>query len=362
MHTMSRLVMGFLIAMVVAVGISACGSDDKSSSPATAKESSSTSKAAPPSATIGWVDATLAGAYQQRIYDQGKAAVEHLGWKLKTVDTKGDPAAAASGVSSLVAQGVDGIIMSGITPSTARAGLLQAKQKNIPVMLVGSEVESNLNASLNLNYYGESEDELTKPLADLIIRDLKPGDKVGMLTTSFLLSGKQRSDTLTKLFEAAGIKVAGALETDFSFTGGVKNASTLLTQHKDLAALIPVYDLWTSASVSAVKSAGREKDVQVFSYYADSVNNPLMRKNPTIVKGLADGNMSVSSLIAVDQMLQVLAKKKAPDPKAADGKFKYVALEQDTLPPGDQSGPISADEAAAPYYEKWANEFTLPGS
>ncbi|WP_193608243.1 sugar ABC transporter substrate-binding protein [Nocardioides lijunqiniae] len=307
--------------------------------------------------TIGWVDGTLAGSYQQRLYQAGEAAVEHIGWEMKTVDTQGDPAKAASGVSSLVTSGVDAIVMSAVTPSTARAGLLQAKAKDIPVLMVGSAVDDSLDEDLGLTYIGEDEEGLTGPLADLMLEQLKPGDQVGMLTTTALASAVQRTEALTEVLEEAGVEVVEPLETGFDFSAGQKNAATLLNQNPDLAAIVPIFDLWTAATLSAIKSADRE-DVKVYSYYSDAISTPLMRKNPDLVLGLADGDMISSPLVAIDKLLAYFdSGAEITDEGAED--YEYVVVTQDNLPPGEQNGPVSQDEALAPFLEKWADEYDV---
>lgn len=346
-----RRVLAALAAVTMLV-VSACGSSSDDSGDA-AKQGSTKVEAK----TIGWVDATLAGSYQQRLYEAGKDAIGHVGWKIKTVDTQGDPAKAATGVSSLVTSGVDAIIMSAVTPSTARAGLLQAKAKNIPVLMIGSAVDDSLNSDLGLTYIGESEQGLTDPLAALMLKNLKKGDKVGMLTTTALASAVQRTDALTKALEDAGITVAKPLETGFDFTSGQKNAATLLNQNPDLAAIVPIFDLWTAASISAIKSAGRQ-DVKVYSYYADAISTPLMRKEPDLVLGLADGDMISSPYVALDKLLAYFTAQTKIDASGGED-YKYEVVTQDNLPPGNQNGPVSQADAQKPFYAKWADEYGI---
>jgi ABC-type sugar transport system substrate-binding protein len=361
-----RWLLAAFAAVCLAVTFAACGSSDDSSS-STSGGSGSTAAADSGDGgakkvdekTIGWVDGTLAGSFQQRIYQAGKDAIEHVGWKVKTVDTKGDPAAAASGVSSLVNSGVDGIIMSAVTPSTARAGLLQAKAKKIPVLMVGSAVDDSLDESLDLTYIGGDEVALTRPLGDLMVSRLRRGDTVGMLTTTALASAVQRTDALKAQLEEAGIRVATPLETGFDFTAGVRNASSLLNQNADLTAIVPIFDLWTAATVSAIKSA--KKPVKVYSFYADAVNTPLMRKNPQIIDGLTDGTMISASYVAVDRLLDHFANDAEI---SADGvePYEYAEITTETLPPGNQNGPVSQADAARPFYEKWATEYGVPAN
>ncbi|GAA5147072.1 hypothetical protein GCM10025768_06540 [Microbacterium pseudoresistens] len=309
--------------------------------------------------TIGWVDGTLAGSFQERLHDIAEEAVEHIGWEMQTVDTAGDASKAAPGVSSLVSSGVDAIIMSAVTPSTARAGLIQAQAKGIPVLMVGSAVDDSLDDELGLTYIGEDEDGLTAPLAELMTTQLAAGDKVGVLYTTALASAVQRTDALTAELSEAGITVIDPLETGFDFSAGQKNASTLINQNPDMTAIISIFDLWTAATVSSVKSSG--KDIKVYSYYADAVNNPLMKDNPDMVLGLADGDMISSPLLAIDKLIAFFENGTAID-ASGQQDYNYVAVTQDTLPPGEQNGPVAPEDALDPYYTKWADEYGIPAS
>lgn len=311
------------------------------------------------SRTIGWVDAVLAGSFQERLHSVAEEAIEHIGWEMQTVDTAGDPAKAASGVSSLVASGVDAIILSAVTPSTARAGLLQAQAKGIPVLMVGSAVDDSLDEELSLTYIGEDEDGLTAPLAELMTGQLTEGDEVGVLYTTALASAVQRTEALTAALADAGITVIEPLETGFDFSAGQKNAATLINQNPDMTAIISIFDLWTAATVSSIKSSG--KDVKVYSYYADAVNNPLMKDNPDMVLGLADGDMISSPLLAIDKLIAFFENGTAID-DSGQQDYNYVAVTQDTLPPGDQNGPVSPEDALAPYYQNWADEYGIAAS
>lgn len=306
--------------------------------------------------TIGWVDAVLAGSFQERLHSVAEEAIEHLGWEMQTVDTAGDASKAASGVSSLVASGVDAIILSAVTPSTARAGLLQAKEKGIPVLMVGSAVDDSLNEELGLTYIGEDEFGLTAPLAELMTTQLSSGDEVGVLYTTALASAVQRTEALTEALGEKGITVIEPLETGFDFSAGQKNAATLINQNPNMTAIISIFDLWTAATVSSIKSSG--KDIKVYSYYADAVNNPLMKDNPEMVLGLADGDMISSPLLALDKLLGYFENGTEID-DSGQQDYNYVAITLDTLPPGDQNGPVSPEDALAPYFAKWATEYGI---
>jgi ABC-type sugar transport system substrate-binding protein len=353
----ARRVLAVVAAMLACVALAACGSSSSSSSTASA---GGTTAAATTGAklkvkpkTIGWVDCCLAGSYQQRIYDNAKSAFKHVGWTVKLTDTASDPAKSLEAVSSYVTQGVDAIVLSSITPSTVRAGLLQAKAKGIPVIEVGGEVDGFPAPDLGVNaYYGESEKDLSTPLGDKIAEDLKPGDEIGIIYTTLLKSGKDRQQAIVDAVKAKGIKVVGSVDSGFGFGDGQKSAASLMQAHPKLKALVPVYDLWSAATVAAVKQAKRP--VKVYAFYADLVNTPIMRKDPDIMVALTDGDAADCSFVLTDQLLKVFSgEQKTADPNAADGKFSYQAISPDKLPPAGQNGLKPPAASSQPWFTSW---------
>lgn len=304
--------------------------------------------------TIGWVDGVLAGSFQQRLNEVAGEAIDHLGWELQTIDVAGDPSKANAAVSSLVASNVDAILLSAVTPSTARAGLLQAQAAGIPVLVVGSEPgEQELVDELELAYFGESEEGLSLPLIDLMKEQLSGDDEVGVLYTTALASSTIRTDTVVDELTAAGITVIPPLETGFDFVDGQANAAALINQNPNMKTIVSIYDLWTAATVAAIKASGR--DIHVYSFYAGAVNNPLMRDNPDIILGLADGDMISSPLVAIDRLLAHFENDTDIDTSGVE--YEYVAVTPDTLPPGEQNGPVSFEDALAPFYASWEEDY-----
>ncbi|MFC9978393.1 sugar ABC transporter substrate-binding protein [Gordonia sp. NPDC127522] len=308
--------------------------------------------------TIGWLDSTLAGEFQQRLYQTATAAAEELGWEIKTVDTAGDPSKAAAGAVTLANQGVDAIIMSSVNPSNARAGLTRAAAKDVPIVMIGSEVDGSLNEELGIVYYGKKEADLTAPLAQAIVDDLAPGDQVGILNSTQLISGTIRSDGIEGPLKDANIEVVGTVDTGFAFNDALGNANSLIAQNPNLKAIVPVYDIWTAPVVAAVKASGR--DIKVYPFEADPVNVKLMRENPSMIPALTDGNLIDSPLIAFDQLLKHFVEGQDLDPNAADGAFDMSAIRFEQLPPGSQNGPVAMQDALQPYLDRWNASYQLP--
>lgn len=320
---------------------------------------SETGKIAVPKKTIGWVDATLDGAYQQRLYNAFKAATDHLGWEVKVVDTQGDPQKAATGISTLVTSRVDAIILSAIELNTIRTGLLDAKNAGIPVIELGGGVEPSLFEELGVFNFSEDEEALAEPLAEQMAKDLPAGAKVGILGNSFLYAGTLRVNKFTEVAQSAGLDVVEVLETDFSYKSGEQNASTLLTKYPDLAAIVPVFDFWTAATVNVIKNNGRQNEVKVYSFYADAINNPIMHQNENVA-GLTDLNGVDMPLIAADQLVMFFAENKDIDPNAVEGKLTYAVITRDNMVPENQDGPISIEDAVKPYIEAWDQKYSYP--
>jgi ABC-type sugar transport system substrate-binding protein len=346
-----RLTVALAIALAIALTASACGSTKSVSATTTAS-----GKPSIPHLTIGYVDLLAAGAYQKRTYDVFKAAANSLGWTINYVDAAGDPAAAETAVQGFVTQRVDAIIDSAVDSSLIRPGLLAAKQAGIPVINVAGQDPPGEAHALLAADYGENEADLFRPVAAKIVSDLPSGSKIAVLKTSLFFAARPRQQVIDEAAAKAGIIVVSDLELPFDVSAATKKISDLLLAHRDIQAVVSVFDVWTVAALTAIKAAGLTNRVKVYSAYADTINLPLMRQDPNIV-GLADGTQAAGAAVAVDQLLYFFARKTPIDPHPATAAFTYGLVTRANMPPPGQDGPVSVQGLVAPFLAKWKADF-----
>ena len=157
--------------------------------------------------------------------------------------------------------------------------------------------------------------------------------------------------------EACGLKVVAEPNTEQTFSDAQAKTSAILTQYSGLKAIVPVYDTFTSGAAQAIKAANKQEQVDIYSYYADSINAPLMRANKNIV-GLVDCDCVKESAYAVEGLLGLFGEE-TPLPKTMPkGYINYEVVTQENIPPEGQDGPISIEAALEPYYKKWDSTYT----
>lgn len=85
--------------------------------------------------TIGYVAYSLATTPQQELKKGEEEAAKKLGYKVEVADPGGEPGKAVSLMQNFITQGVDAIIVDSYGPDDLRAGLIAAKEAEIPVYM-----------------------------------------------------------------------------------------------------------------------------------------------------------------------------------------------------------------------------------
>jgi ribose transport system substrate-binding protein len=85
--------------------------------------------------TIGYVAYSMATTPQQELKKGEEEAAKKYGYKVEVADPGGEPAKAVSLMQNFVTQGVDAIIVDSYGPGDLRAGLIAAKEAEIPVYM-----------------------------------------------------------------------------------------------------------------------------------------------------------------------------------------------------------------------------------
>jgi ABC-type sugar transport system substrate-binding protein len=346
----------FAALALVVVG---CGGGGSSSSSSTASsgstessestESTGTGSVEVPSKKIAYVEIFLEAPIEKRINEAFETAAEHVGWDVNTTDAHGKGQTVAQQFQAAINEHVDAIALGAVEPSLVEPQIKAAKEAGIPMIALGGE--SHTSPEIDANY-AENDVELSEPLGEQLCEELEPGDEIAILRFDLFLSGKTRGDKIKEMAEACGLKVVAEPNTEQTFSDAQAKTSAILTQYSNLSAIVPVYDTFTSGAAQAIKAANKQEQVDIYSYYADSINAPLMRANKNIV-GLVDCDCVKESAYAVEGLLNLWTKK-TPLPKALpNGYLNYEVVTQENIPPEGQDGPVSIEEAMEPYFKKW---------
>jgi ribose transport system substrate-binding protein len=365
--TQLRRLLVLSASAAASVAIAACGSSSSSSSSsssAAASTGSSTSISAAASSgsstssvghkKIAYVEIFLQAPIDLRDNEIFKQAAAKVGWTVDTTDADGNGQTAEQNMQAAVNDHVNAIITDA-DPSLIEAGLKAAKAAKIPVISIGGENTHSLD-SLESGVYTESDGAMSQALGKDVCSSVKPGSEIAILRFDLFYSGKIRGDTIEKMAKACGLKVVAQPATQQTFASSDQNTAAILQQYPDLAAVVPVYDTFMSGAVQAIKTANKENQVKVFGFYADSVDNPLMRANKNIV-GVVDGTQGYGAPLAVTNLLAYFAKHTPIPHSQPNGLYSYKVITQSDIPPVGQDGPLPFSAYINKYLPIWQKDY-----
>lgn len=309
---------------------------------------------------IGYDDALASGAVQQRFYNTFVAAAKHVGWTVHLADANGSPQAAEQNAMTFVNSGVDALVVSSIPQTWIRPAMTAARQKGIPVILVGgaSPPPTNLFTALD----AESESGLANAMGKFIIKvcDTEfaklPSCPVAVQYVSANYQGLARYDAFRseiKKEKATHVDIVQAIDEGLAspIEDTQKATAAIIAAHPNLRILYDVYDYMTAPSISVLKEHHLTKQVKLYSFYADSVNLPLLRNPSTPLQGVVDGQIQVGSLVAVDQLLAKFSGRKMDVNEMAKQTIGYSVYTKKNAP--KQTPPTPYAKLSAPFYAKW---------
>lgn len=213
-------------------------------------------------------------------------------------------------VEQMLAQRVDALI---IAPADSRAlvpVLQQAIAKGVIVVNIDNRLDAAALAGKNIQvpFVGPDNRAGARLAGDLLAKQLKAGDKVGILegvTTTF--NAQQRTLGFRDAMTAAKIRIVGVQSGEWELQKANTVAAAMLREHPDLAALLCGNDTMALGAVAAIKSTGKAGKVKVVGY--DNI--------PAVKPLLADGRMvatvdqfaSKQAVFGIEVALKALASK-----------------------------------------------------
>lgn len=207
--------------------------------------------------TIGMVNFTLGAPYFIGISKTVERAGEKAGVDVRVTDAKGDAATLTSNVSELLAQDVDGVIISGGPLEAAPAALNAIKQKGIPVVLVDRKFQTGEYTS----WVGPDNTALGEQDGEFITERLGGTGKVAIIKGGPADNsiGIARTEGLKSVLDgAAGIEQVEAPDFgEWSSDGGLRVMENLLARHADIDAVFCENDSMCLGAQKAITDAGR---------------------------------------------------------------------------------------------------------
>jgi ABC-type sugar transport system substrate-binding protein len=247
---MRKLVAGLLVAVVVAVGCSTdTPSDEQDGAAGPIK--------------IGMANLSLCCAY---FIGMSKAveeeAANYPNVEVVVTNADGDVEKLTSDIEDLIAQDVDGIVLSGAFIEAAPGALEAIEAAGIPVV----QVDRKLKGGEYTSWVGPDNRAIGEQVGEFILDELGGTGKVAIIRggPADNTIGSDRTDGVMSKLEGTGVELV--VYPDFagwSTDGGQAAAENLLAQNDDLSAIFCENDSMCLGAMNAIADAGRSDDVFV---------------------------------------------------------------------------------------------------
>jgi ribose transport system substrate-binding protein len=213
-------------------------------------------------------------------------------------------------VEQMLAQRVNVLV---IAPADSKAlvpVLQTAVSRGVLVINIDNRLDKAALAEkrINVPFVGPDNREGAKLAGDYLVRQLKAGDKVGIIEgVTTTVNAQQRTLGFRDAMTAGGLQVVATQSGEWELQKGNVVATAMLREHPDLTALLCGNDTMALGAVSAVKSTGKAGKVKVVGY--DNI--------PAVKPLLADGRMlatvdqfaSEQAVAGIELALRALANK-----------------------------------------------------
>lgn len=179
-----------------------------------------------------------------------------------------------------------------------------------------------------------------------------PNAKIADLQTSLNYSGVAREAGFRQVINASGgkaqIVAAEQVDTSNVVASTTSVVTDILTAHPDVNVVFAVFDSMAASAASALRQKG--SSAELFTNFTTPSNLALMEKHE--LAGVADSNLALTPIVAIDQFLSHTTKGTAFDPNAvaeAGGlQYRVVTSPDETF---------NSAATLAPFLKKWQSEY-----
>lgn len=172
-------------------------------------------------------------------------------------------------VEEMVASHVDAIV---IAPADSKAlvpALRKAQKAGVIVVNIDNRLDQEVMAQENVSipFVGPDNKQGAMKVSDYLAAQLKSGDAVAILEgvrTSF--NGQQRYAGFEESMTAAGMVIVDHQSAQWEMSQANTIASSMLSEHPEIKAILAANDSMALGAIAAVKSAGRSGDVKIVGF------------------------------------------------------------------------------------------------
>jgi ABC-type sugar transport system substrate-binding protein len=295
--------------------------------------------------TIGIMGPVDAAEIIKQANDATEQAAQALGWDVVRVDPGGDPAKMASGMTSLVNQGVDAIVLTTMEPATIASGLRAAEQQGIPVIATHTVTQSA--DEFDGEYFLPPDDEF-EILLERMQEDVPDGSQIGVINLPQFLNAKIAGDNIQAAAPDAGWEIVASHDADLAnlVPDTQRAVGDMLRANPELDAVFGCCDFVPTGAVPAIRQAG--SDIKVYALHGIPSVIPQVESGLAVVE-VAD--YQKGGIVAIDVLANHFATgEEIPKEMPAEFQWEMTIVDDSNVAEGY---PYPTEEVLAPFLERW---------
>jgi ribose transport system substrate-binding protein len=219
-------------------------------------------------------------------------------------------------VEQLVSQRVQAIVLA---PADSKA-LVSAANRALDAGIVVVNIDNKLDAAvlaqrgIRVPFVGPDNRKGARLAAEVVAKALAPGSPVAIiqgLPTAF--NGVQRRLGFEDAIREARLRLVASQAADWDTAKANQVAAAIVAEHPDVRALFCANDNMALGAVAAVRSAGREKAIQIVGFD----NIPAIRElvKARRVAATVDQHAGQLAVFGIEYALEILKTKASPTDK-----------------------------------------------
>lgn len=237
-------------------------------------------------------------------------------------------------VEEMVASGVDAIV---IAPADSRVlvpTLRRAMEAGVTVINIDNRLDAEVlqEEGITIPFVGPDNRAGAKKVGEYLAANRK-GDQVAILEgiqTSF--NAQQRRLGFEEAMKEAGMQIVSSQSADWEMSRANTVASSILSEHPEVSAILAANDSMALGAIAAVKSAGRSGEVQIVGFDNISAIQQAIREGKVLAT--ADQHGDQLAVFGIEAALKHLSQEESATSDAIEDVETPVDLiTADTLAP-----------------------------
>ncbi|MFU7560291.1 sugar ABC transporter substrate-binding protein [Roseiconus sp. JC912] len=232
-------------------------------------------------------------------------------------------------VDEMISAGVDAIVIAPADSKALAPALRKAMKQGIVVVNIDNKLDPEVlkAESIEIPFVGPDNRSGAKKVGDYLAGKLAKGDKVAILEgIQTAENSQQRVAGFEDAMAELGAEVVSKQSAQWEMSNANTIASSILSEHPDVKAILAANDSMALGAIAAVKSAGKSGDVLIVGFDNISAIQDALKSGKVLAT--ADQHADQLAVFGIELALKQIAK---PDWKASDTETPVDLVTAETL-------------------------------